>query len=133
MILFTLLIQGLTLPLIIERSKLFDYGRELPEDEAKMKVKNHLVVETIRLLKEKQKMGEYEDPHLQKMIDQWEYKISQPEHLRMTERTKQNYLELLENQRKFLSGLNKDPELHEEYINWQIYQIDLEEERIRLL
>lgn len=132
-ILFTLLIQGLTLPLIIERSNLFDYGRELPEDEAKMKVKNHLVVETIRLLKEKQKKGLYEDPHLQKMIDQWEYKISQPEHLRMTEATKQNYLELLENQRQFLSGLNKDPELHEEYINWQIYQIDLEEERIKLL
>jgi CPA1 family monovalent cation:H+ antiporter len=132
-ILLTLLIQGLTLPYIIKRSRLFEYGTELTEDEAKMQVKNYLVVETIRLLKEKQKRGLYDDPHLQKMIDQWEYKISQPENLRMTERSKNNYLELLEDQRQFLAELNKDPQFHEEYINWQIYQIDLEEERIRLL
>ncbi|KMQ68505.1 sodium:hydrogen antiporter [Chryseobacterium sp. FH2] len=132
-ILFTLLIQGLTLPYLIKRTNLFDYGRELTEDEAKIKVKNQLVVETLRLLKEKHEKGLYKDPHLQKMINMWEDKISQPEKMKMTETSKQNYLELLENQRQFLAGLKKDPELHEEYIHWQIYQIDLEEERIKLL
>ncbi|MDH6253629.1 Na+/H+ antiporter [Chryseobacterium sp. H1D6B] len=132
-ILLTLLIQGLTLPYLIKRTRLFDYTRELSEDETKMKVKNKLVVETVRLLKEKHAKGLYEDPHLQKMIDQWEYKINHPENLKMPETSRQNYLELLESQRQFLTGLKKDPELHEEYIHWQIYQIDLEEERVKLL
>lgn len=132
-ILLTLLIQGLTLPYIIKRSNLFNFTRELSEEEAKTRVKNHLVVETIRLLKEKQEKGLYKDSHLEKMIAMWEHKISQPENLRMPESSKQNYLEVLESQRQFLATLNKDPELHEEYINWQIRQIDLEEERIRLL
>ncbi|HEV8083816.1 MAG TPA: hypothetical protein VGP55_11465 [Chitinophagaceae bacterium] len=39
---------------------------------------------------------------------------------------------MLEDKRKFLTGLNNDPELGESIIRWQIYQIDLEEERIKL-
>lgn len=132
-ILFTLLIQGLTLPFLIKSFKLSTYTKELSDDEAKIRVKNQLVVETVRLLKEKHEKGLYKDPHLQKMITLWEDKINQPEKLKMTDSAKENYLELLENQRQFLAGLKKDPEIHEHYIHWQIYQIDLEEERIRLL
>lgn len=51
----------------------------------------------------------------------------------MTAEAKQNYLEMLEGQRQFLAGLNKDPELDESIIRWQVYQIDLEEERINQL
>ena len=64
------------------------------------------------------------------MVDQWENKINQPENYKMSGEAKQNYLEVLENQRTFLAGLNKDPELDENIIRWQVYQIDLEEERI---
>jgi len=39
----------------------------------------------------------------------------------------------LDSQRKFVTGLNKDAQLDEDIIRWQIYQIDLEEERIKLL
>jgi len=66
------------------------------------------------------------------MIDQWEHKISQPENMMLSEVNKQNYLELQEDQRKYLAELNKDPKLDEEIICWQTYQIDLEEERIKL-
>jgi len=132
-ILLTLLIQGLTLPYFIKRSKLFDNSTDMPEEEAKLKVRNGLAVHTLRLLKAKQEKGEYLDFHLQRMIDQWEHKLSQPENMKMSETTKRNYIELLENQRKFLAELNKDPELDEEIIRWQTYQIDLEEERIKLL
>lgn len=132
-ILLTLLIQGLTLPAIIKSFNFSSYTKELSDEEAKIRVKNHLVVETVRLLKEKHEKGLYQDPHLQKMITLWENKINQPEKLKMTGEAKTNYLELLENQRQFLVGLRSDPELHEEHIRWQIYQIDLEEERIKLL
>ncbi len=132
-ILLTLLLQGLTLPYFIKRSKLFDFTNELPENDVKIKVKNQLVIETVRLLKEKRENGMFDDPHLQRMIEQWEHKITHPEHLQMSEVSKKNYLKLLEQQRHFLTELNKDPELHDEVIFSQIFQIDLEEERIKLL
>jgi monovalent cation/hydrogen antiporter len=131
-ILLTLLIQGLTLPYFIKRSTLFEMYDESKEEETKLAVKNKLAVHTLRLLKEKQESGHYKDPLLQRMINQWEHKISQPEHMKMSEESKQNYLELLENQRQFLASLNNDPEMDEEIIRTQIYQIDMEEERIRL-
>ncbi|MFT3909331.1 MAG: Na+/H+ antiporter [Ferruginibacter sp.] len=132
-ILLTLLIQGLTLPYLIKRSGLFNSFNGLPEEEIKLKIRNGLGVHTVRLLKEKHEAGQYKDPHLQRMLNMWEDKLSQPENLRMSDEAKQNYLELLENQRKFLADLNKDPELDEELIRRQIFQIDLEEERIKLL
>lgn len=133
-ILLTLLLQGLTLPYFIKRSKLFDMYDDFSEDETKLKIKNELAVYTVKLLREKQKKGLFKDPHLLRMIDQWENKINQPEKFKMSAEAKQNYLEVLEDQRKFLAGLNnKDPKLDEDIINWQVYQIDLEEERIKLL
>jgi len=132
-ILLTLLLQGLTLPYLIKRSRLFDFTNDMPEEEMKLKIKNHLVVETVRLLKEKQENGMLHDLHLQRMIEQWEHKITHPEHLRMSDESKKNYLQLLENQRLFLTELNKDPELDDETIHLQIFQIDLEEERIKML
>jgi len=132
-ILLTLLIQGLTLPYLIRRTKLFEYSNDLPEVELKKKVKNGLAIHTVSLIKEKNEKGLYNDPYLQRMISQWEHKINHPENLLMSDEAKQNYLELLENQRKYLAGLNKDAELDEEIIRVQIYQIDLEEERVRLL
>lgn len=132
-ILLTLLIQGLTLPHFIKRSKIFEFSNDMPEEEAKLKVRNELAVHTLRLLKEKHEQGNYKDPHLQRMIEQWEHKLNQPENMKISGETKKNYLELLENQRQFLAELNKDPSLDEEIIRLQTYQIDLEEERVKLL
>jgi len=132
-ILLTLLIQGLTLPYFIKRTKLFDYSNELPEEEIKLKIKNKLAVYTVKFLKEKQETGLLNDAHLLRMVSQWEGKINQPENLKMSAQAKQDYLQVLEAQRKFLAGLNKHPELDENIIRWQIYQVDLEEERINQL
>jgi Na+/H+ antiporter len=132
-ILLTLLIQGLTLPGFIKRSNLFEFNTDMPEEEARLKVRNELAVHTLRLLKAKHEEDNFKDPHLQRMIEQWEHKLSQPENMKISEENKRNYLELLENQRLFLAELNKDPSLDEEIIRWQTYQIDLEEERVKLL
>jgi len=133
-ILLTLLIQGLTLPYIIERSHIFDQAAEMEDEEAKHRVKKQLISETVRLLKARQEGMAEEDVHLQRMIAQWEHKINNPEQVKMSESTKLAYLELLEGQRLFLSNLNRnDAEVHDEVIRLHIYQIDLEEERVRLL
>ncbi|KAA5533464.1 Na+/H+ antiporter [Taibaiella lutea] len=134
-ILLTLLIQGLTLPYFIRRINITSYSRELQEEEAKLKVKGLLVVETVRLLKEMQQQDAYKNNfYLQRIVEQWEHKISQPENLKMDHSTKEAYLELLEKQRLFLLELgSNDPEIHDDIIRWQAFQIDLEEERIRLI
>lgn len=130
-ILVTLLLQGLTLPYFIKRSHIFDSLGETNDDDMKLRIKDQLVRETVRLLKESDRI--HEDHYLQHMMQQWEHKISQPEHLKMGEATKRTYLELLENQRMFLARLNEDPEINDQVILDQIYQIDLEEERVKLL
>lgn len=130
-ILLTLLLQGLTLPYFIKRSHIFDSLGETNDVDMKLKIKDQLVRETVRLLKESERI--HEDNYLQHMMQQWEHKISQPEHLKMSEATKQTYLELLEKQRMFLAKLDEDPEINDQIILDQIYQIDLEEERVKLL
>ena len=132
-ILLTLLIQGLTLPYLIKRSKLFDSSNELSEEETKLKIKNELALFTVNLLKEKHEQGLFRDPHLLRMVSQWETKIKNPENFKMSTEARQHYLEVLECQRALLAVLNKDPELDENVIRMQVYQIDLEEERIKLL
>ena len=132
-ILLTLLTQGLTLPYFIKRSKLFENINDTPEEEARLKLRKELALFTIGLLKQKQEKGLYHDPYLLRMVTQWEDKIKEPENFKMTAERKQHYLEVLEGQRKFLAKLNADPELDESVIRWQLYQIDLEEERISQL
>ncbi|KIA91576.1 sodium:hydrogen antiporter [Pedobacter kyungheensis] len=133
-ILLTLLIQGLTLPYLIKRSGIFGHIPELGEEEARHRIKSQLVAETVRILKAQQDGQVEKDVHLQRMITQWEHKINNPEQVKMSESTKKAYMELLDGQRNFLSALNRnDAELHDEMIRLHIYQIDLEEERVKLL
>ena len=132
-ILLTLLIQGLTLPYFIKRSKLFENTNDIPEEEARLKLRNKLAAYTVGFLKEKQEKGLYNDGHLLRMVGHWESKIKEPENFKMTPEAKQHYVEVLESQRRFLAGINEDPEIDETIIRWQVYQIDLEEERINQL
>src|SRR5689334_12509442 len=68
-ILLTLLLQGLTLPYFIRRSRLFETVDGTPDDEeTKLKIKNELAVFTVNLLKEKHRQGLFKDPHLVHMV-----------------------------------------------------------------
>jgi predicted ArsR family transcriptional regulator len=51
----------------------------------------------------------------------------------MNEKTKAVFLELLEHQRQYLVELNKDLKIDEELIREHLYQIDLEEERLKMV
>jgi CPA1 family monovalent cation:H+ antiporter len=67
------------------------------------------------------------------MVEQWEKKIKQPDSFQMNSDARQCYIEVLDSQRKFLERLNQDNNFDETLIREQIYQIDLEEERIKLI
>jgi ribosomal protein S6 len=51
----------------------------------------------------------------------------------MNEKTKRIFLQLLESQREYLTELNKDLKIDEEVIRTQLYQLDLEEERLNII
>jgi monovalent cation/hydrogen antiporter len=134
-ILLTLVVQGLTLPYIIKRSKLFEmvsFNME-PEDIAAEKIRRGLKEHTHHFLRTKLD-GEWKDNlHVQKLLQHWEEKAKSPDEDWRNEKNKKIYFEMLNSQRAFLMKANQDPSLNEEIVRHQLYLIDLEEERIKLL
>jgi len=133
-ILLTLVVQGLTLPYFIRRTGIFD---GLDDDETmldtKQKMKQGLKQHVYQALKQK-----YEDElnghaGMEKLLHMWEERAKMNSENLMNEKTKKIFIELLESQRAYLTELNKDPLIDEEIIREQLYQIDLEEERIKII
>ncbi len=134
-ILLTLLVQGLTLPYIINRSKLFELAsfNTEPEEIAAEKIRKGLKEHTHHFLRTKFD-GEWNgNPHAQKLLQQWEEKLKAPDGDWRSEETKKMYFEMLNSQRAFLIQANHDPALNEEIVRHQLYLIYLEEERMKLL
>jgi len=133
-ILLTLVVQGLTLPYIITRWRLFDHimteeNEELTKREIKRGLKQH-VYEYV-----KKKYENQEHPHagIQFFMKQWEERTKASDDSLMTQNTKEVFIEILDIQREYLTNLNKDPKIDEEVIRQQLYQIDLEEERLKIV
>lgn len=132
-ILLTLLVQGLTLPYFIKRSGLFDNMFSEKEEEATRKMmKRGLKQHVFEFLKERQETEWKGDEGMEKFLKQWEERAKAQDDSWMNERTKLIFLELLESQRQYLIKLNNNPKIDEEIIRQQLYQIDLEEERLRI-
>lgn len=132
-ILLTLLVQGLTLPYLIKRSRLFHGLVEEPEEVAMQKVKQGLREHSYQFLKSKYDSGHHDQAVMQKILRHWDEKMKAANDDWMNEKTKVIFLAMLESQRAYLTGLNKDPSIDEELIQKQLYQIDLEEERLNML
>ncbi|MBB4806302.1 CPA1 family monovalent cation:H+ antiporter [Chryseobacterium defluvii] len=132
-ILLTLVVQGLTLPYIIGRSKLFDAFSEEPEKEVKRKLNDGLRKHSYQFLKNKYDNELHDHAGLQRMLKHWEEKMEADDDDWMNEKTKLIFIEMLDSQRNYLSELNKDPSINEEFIRQQLFRIDLEEERLKMI
>ncbi len=134
-ILLTLVVQGLTLPYFINRSKLFDSVsfNMLPEDVASEKIRKGLKEHTHAFLKTQCSGVWKNDSHAQRILHHWEEKAKIPDEDWRNEKTKELYFAMLNIQRDYLLEANKDASLNEDIIRHQLYLIDLEEERIKLL
>lgn len=130
-ILLTLLVQGLTLPYFIRRSKVFARFIEEPEEETKQRIKQGLREHSYQFLKNKYDNEGHAG--MQKILKHWEEKTNAADEDWMNEKTKAILIEMLENQREYLAELNKDPSINEEILRTQLYQIDLEEERLKII
>ena len=133
-ILLTLLVQGLTLPYFIEKTRLF-HGifDEAKEEDTRKKMKQGLKQHMADLLKEKYASHFNEHAGMHKFVEQWEERAKATEDNWMNEKTKVIFREMLESQRTYLTELNKDVKIDEEIIRQQLYQIDLEEERLKII
>lgn len=133
-ILLTLVIQGLTLPYLIRKSGVFsafmnEEAEELTRKEMKRGLKQHVYL----FVKEKyeQEMNDHEG--MQRFMKQWEERAKAADDTWITEKTKAIFVEVLDIQRQYLTELNKDPKISEEIIRQQLYQLDLEEERLKAI
>ncbi|MCH5721289.1 cation:proton antiporter family protein [Niabella hibiscisoli] len=133
-ILLTLLVQGLTLPFIIKRSRLFDgIFNEAAEEETRKKMKQGLKQHVYEVLKSRYENDLNGHAGIEKILRQWEERAKAADDSWMNGKTKIIFVELLESQRQYLTELNKDPSIDEEIIRQQLYQIDLEEERLKII
>jgi CPA1 family monovalent cation:H+ antiporter len=131
-ILLTLVVQGLTLPYIIRRSRVFDLilNGESPE-LTRGKIKEELKEHVQQFLTSRAEVHA-KVPGIERYLRLWEDK-AQASNDRMSDDVKAVYAEILETQRQYLNKLNKDPRIDEEIIRTHLYQIDLEEERLRII
>lgn len=132
-ILLTLLVQGLTLPYIIRHGKFFAGFLKEPEEETKQRIKQGLREHNYQFLKSKYDNELQGHAGMQKILKHWEAKTNPTDEDWMNEKTKAILIEMLQNQREYLAELNKDPSINEEILRAQLYQIDLEEERLKII
>jgi ribosomal protein L19E len=133
-ILLTLLVQGLTLPYIIRYGHVFDdFTDEEKDKQAREEIKQKLKQHVYHFLKNKHESELSSHAGIERMLKHWEEKIQSDGTEWMNEKTKEVFFEMLESQRQFLAELNKDISIDESIIRHQLYQIDLEEERLKMI
>ncbi len=132
-ILLTLLVQGLTLPFIITKSKLFNELDNESEEEAKKLMKQGLREHIIKFISTKYADQLESSEAVKKVLSHWQERTKAADEEWLTEETKAIFIEVLNVQRSYLTYLNKDENLNEEIIKTQLYQIDLEEERLKII
>jgi CPA1 family monovalent cation:H+ antiporter len=133
-ILLTLLVQGLTLPAFITRTKLFDgLIDDATEELTRQQMKHGLKQHVYQFLKTKYEAEPNGYVGMEKFLKQWEERAKATDDSWMNVKTKVIFVEVLESQRQYLTELNKDPKIDEEIIRQQLYQIDLEEERLKII
>lgn len=131
-ILLTLVVQGLTLPYFIRRSGLFDrITDEQSEGQTIKNMKEGLRQHVYAFLKNKYDNELNGHSGMEKFLKKWEERSKASDDSWMNEKTKAIFLEMLESQRQYLTVLNQDPSIDEDIIRHQLYQIDLEEERLK--
>jgi Na+/H+ antiporter len=131
-ILLTLVVQGLTLPGIIRRSRLFDAPSAVPGEDQSKRVRKGLRENAHGFLKEWATAAQPADEDLQRLAAHWEQRALATAISPDDGKALQMLLELLEHQRRHLREVNRDPDIDEEIIRQELYLIDLEEERLRI-
>jgi monovalent cation/hydrogen antiporter len=130
-ILVTLVLQGLTLPMVIRKTKLPDLHDHLPETETEELLKKELAKTSIEYLRVNH-VELMDNIHVQQWIKEWQSELN-PNGLFADYRHVMICQGILEEQRQVLLQINKSRQrVDEAIVRKFLHQIDLEEERLRL-
>ncbi|MFN8251147.1 MAG: Na+/H+ antiporter [Ferruginibacter sp.] len=130
-IFLTLVVQGLTLPLIIKKAQMPDYDFIKPEEEVDAELFSNMSKDALDYIQDK--YGEEMDKHpaLMNIVNKWEKKFEEMERICCNETTMDIYRDILEYQRNWLLQHNRqNQDISEEIIRKHLTRIDLEEERL---
>ncbi|HEY0299076.1 MAG TPA: Na+/H+ antiporter [Arachidicoccus sp.] len=131
-ILLTLLVQGLTLPLMIHWLKLPDRDAHISKEEEDKRIKNLLAKESLDYLKNNFPEESATYPQLQQMTEHFECQnAEQSVDEEMSATCKNVYLKLMNKQREWLHEWNKDITTDEDLIRKHLLLLDLEEEKLK--
>jgi Na+/H+ antiporter len=139
-ILVTLVFQGLTLPWLIRKIKLTDKFAFLPEHEQELVIQKKIAHSSLRFLDENYSEDMLQNQHLNNLYARLKIDLlffdKEPEELTKGEENphlsyRRIHLELLEQQRRLLTEMNRRSEFDEELIRKYLSYIDIEEFKIR--
>jgi CPA1 family monovalent cation:H+ antiporter len=133
-ILVTLVLQGLTLPLLIRWMHVETRSPFLPEAEQERILRKKLAFYGLEFLNGDNKTVIDGNRALQQLRTRFENDQLPPEENigQVHEDYRRVYLQLLEKQRKVLHELNKKNEIEDEIVRKYLTMLDLEEEKLRL-
>jgi CPA1 family monovalent cation:H+ antiporter len=126
-------VQGLTLPALIKKINIPAYDDELPEDDVYHSLRKQLAEQALLHLNNKYSEEIDSHPALQQMVAKWE--ASQlPDEVLLAEESKIIYLDIINQQRKWLHDKNKtDGSLDEDIIRKHLRHLDIEEEKLQFI
>ena len=131
-ILATLLIQGLTLPILLKKISFPDFEDYIPEEEAERTIKTGLAEQSLKHLQIVLDGYHEPPPFLADLAIIWNNKLGTDNENSITLESKNIYLNILDIQRLWLIKKNhRDNKINEDVIRKHLRLIDIEEEKLR--
>lgn len=131
-ILLTLVVQGLSLPLLIKKLKIADPDSRLTDEEEYENLKKQLTEHTMQYLNRRCEDKSISQNEMEKVIRKLDNISSIPDDVPVLSESKTIYFDVLDEQRRWLLTKNREEEgISEEVIRKSLRYIDLEEERLR--
>ncbi|WP_291906482.1 Na+/H+ antiporter [Chitinophaga sp. CB10] len=130
-ILVTLLLQGLTLPILIRKLGLPTYDDFIPEREAEALIRKGLADHTLHFIETRFGERLQSDNHLRQVQDRWN-SLLQASNEELHRLSKSESFEIINSQRAWLLAQNTaDKRYDEELIRKYLTKLDLEEEKLK--
>lgn len=132
-ILVTLLLQGLTLPVIIRHTHFPEFHDHIPTEEANKIIRKGMAEVSLNYIRSNTSCSDvHTSKMLQNMVRHWQEQVDSDASLPLYGPALEVYCQILHAQRDYLYDLNKQhPDIDEDVIRHYQYRIDLEEERLK--
>ncbi|WP_284653055.1 Na+/H+ antiporter [Flavobacterium terrisoli] len=133
-ILLTLVVQGLTLPYFIRKLEVTNPHHEANQQEHYQQVRWELAQFALQQLKDQYGEDLEQQPILQRIANKWEDHKILTEDADMSQECRTIYINILDQQRRWLIEKNKkESKLDEAIIRKLLHHLDMEEEKVKFL